>query len=131
MANFEFSKKIINIKICNKTYSLEDTNKLEEKSVSFGEKMKTKAKNISEKNDYEYLKKATLNLCNDCYNFIDDLLGQGASKEIFKNRMYDIEDCTSLLDFIHTEIENQRSQRLNKYSNERIKRKPQDFKKRS
>lgn len=130
MANFEFSKKVINLKICNKIYQIKDDKNLVKKLISFGEEMQVKADGITLKNDtYDYYEKVTTELSNDCYNFIDSLLGIGSSKEIFKNRMYDIEDCLSLLDFIRTEIEIQKEQRMNKYSNTRVERK-QNFKKR-
>lgn len=130
MANFEFSKKIINLKICKKTYPVEDNDKLVEKLLSFAEKMDKKAAAITLKNDtYDYYKKVTTELSKECYKFIDSLLGDNSSKEIFKNRMYDIEDCMSLLDFIKSEIGIQKEQRVNKYSNKRIQRE-QNFKKR-
>lgn len=130
MANFEFSKKVINLKICNKSYHVEDNKNLVKKLISFGEEMQVKADSISsENNTYDYYEKVTNELSKDCYKFIDSLLGVGSSKEIFKNRMYDIDDCFSLLDFIRIEIEIQKEQRMNKYSNTRVERK-QNFKKR-
>ncbi|WP_297639722.1 hypothetical protein [uncultured Clostridium sp.] len=130
MANFEFRKKVINLKICNKTYQIEDDKNLVKKLISFGEEMQVKADSInSENNTYEYYEKVTTELSKECYKFINDLLGAGSSAEIFKNNMYNIEDCFSLLDFIKTEIGIQKEQRVNKYSNKRIQRE-QNFKKR-
>lgn len=132
MAKFEFSKKTTTLEICNKTYTIEDDKKLDKKLVDFGEFMKEKANGIPQKADYTYYKKITTDFCNDCYKFIDSLLGVNSSEEIFKDRMYDIEDCFSLLDFIREELETQRAQRMKKYSNSRIQRDQvkQNFKKR-
>lgn len=132
MANFEFGKKIIKLEICNKIYSIEDDRNLADKLDRFSKTMKEKANNISENDAYEYYVKVSTDICDCFYKFMDSLFGENFSKEIFKDRMYDVEDCFSLSNFIREEIEKQRSQRISKYSTSRIQRdqRKQNFKKR-
>lgn len=133
MAKFEFSKKTINLEICNKTYTIEDDKKLDKKLFNFGVRVQEKAANIDENsNDYSYYEKLNKDLCDEFYELLDSMLGENTSKEIFKDRMYNTEDCLSLSNYIRTELEAQRDQRINKYSNSRIQRdqRKQNFKKR-
>lgn len=133
MAKFEFSKKTINLEICNKTYTIEDDKKLDKILFNFGVRVQEKAANIDENsNDYSYYEKINKDLCDEFYDLLDSMLGENTSKEIFKDRMYDIEDCFSLSNFIREELNNQRAKRMNKYSNSRIQRDQvkQNFKKR-
>lgn len=133
MAKFEFGKKTINLEICSKTYTIEDDKKLDKKLFDFGVKVQEKAANIDETSDnYDYYVKVSKDLCDEFYKLLDSMLGENTSKEIFKDRMYDIEDCFSLSNFIRAELEAQRAKRMNKYSNSRIQRdqRKQSFKKR-
>ncbi len=133
MAKFEFSKKTINLEICNKTYTIEDNKKLDKILFNFGVRVQEKAANIDENsNDYSYYEKINKDLCDEFYDLLDSMLGDNASKDIFKGRMYNAEDCLSLSNYIREELETQRAKRINKYSTTRIQRDQikQNFKKR-
>ena len=132
MAKFEFSKKTVTLEICNKTYTVVDDNILDKKLFDFGVKVQEKVSDIDlNSNDYDYYVKVSKSLCDEFYDLLDSMLGNNASKEIFKDRMYDIEDCFSLSNFIREELNNQRAKRMNKYSNSRIQRdQVKNFKKR-
>lgn len=133
MAKFEFSKKTINLEICNKTYTIEDDTKLDKKLFEFRLRVQEKTSDIDlNSNDYSYYEKINKDLCDEFYELLDSILGENTSKDIFKGRMYDIEDCISLSNFIREELETQRAKRINKYSTTRIQRDQikQNFKKR-
>lgn len=133
MAKFEFSKKTINLEICNKTYTIEDDKKLDKILFNFGVRVQEKAANIDENsNDYSYYEKINKDLCDEFYGLLDSILGENTSKDIFKGRMYNAEDCLSLSNYIREELETQRAKRINKYSTTRIQRDQikQNFKKR-
>lgn len=133
MAKFEFSKKTINLEICNKTYTIEDDKKLDKKLFEFGVRVQEKASDIDlNSNDYDYYVKVSKDLCDEFYDLLDSMLGENTSKEIFKDRMYNAEDCLSLSNYIREELETQRAKRINKYSTTRIQRTQvkQNFKKR-
>lgn len=133
MAKFEFGRKTVTLEICNKTYTIEDDKKLDKKLFDFGVRVQEKASDIDlNSNDYDYYVKVSKSLCDEFYNLLDSMLGDNASKEIFKDRMYDIEDCFSLSNFIREELDNQRAKRMSKYSTSRIQRDQvkQNFKKR-
>ena len=133
MSKFEFNKKTINLEICNKTYAVEDDDILSKKLFNFGVKVQNKVSNIKfDSEDYGYYEKISKELCDEFYILLDSILGKNASKEIFKDRMYDIEDCLSLSSFIENELIVQRDKRMSKYSNSRIQRTQvkQNFKKR-
>ncbi len=133
MAKFEFGRKTVTLEICNKTYTIEDDKKLDKKLFDFGVRVQEKASDIDlNSNDYDYYVKVSKDLCDEFYGLLDSMLGENTSKEIFKDRMYDIEDCFSLSNFIREELDNQRAKRMNKYSNSRIQRDQvkQNFKKR-
>ena len=133
MAKFEFSKKTINLEICNKTYTIEDDKKLDKKLFEFRLRVQEKTSDIDlNSNDYSYYEKVNKDLCDEFYELLDSILGENTSKDIFKGRMYDIEDCISLSNFIREELETQRAKRINKYSTTRIQRDQikQNFKKR-
>lgn len=133
MSKFEFNKKTINLEICNKTYAVEDDDILSKKLFNFGVKVQNKVSSIKfDSEDYDYYEKISKELCDEFYILLDSILGKNASKEIFKDRMYDIEDCLSLSSFIENELIVQRDKRMSKYSNSRIQRTQvkQNFKKR-
>ncbi|WP_195972962.1 hypothetical protein [Clostridium thermobutyricum] len=133
MAKFEFSKKTTTLEICNKTYTIEDDKKLDKKLFDFGVRVQEKTSDIDlNSNDYDYYVKVSKSLCDEFYELLDSILGENTSKDIFKGRMYDIEDCISLSNYIREELETQRAKRINKYSTTRIQRDQikQNFKKR-
>lgn len=100
MSKFQFRTNILQLDFDKKTFSIDPMTavdaikNIEDKSQQIQESMTDK--NISSK--------AVENACVALLNAIDELLGDGAHKEIFTGRKVSFYDCLDVVNFILTEI---------------------------
>ena len=65
-------------------------------------------------------------LCDECYNFIDEITEKGTAEKIFKDRSKDIYDCIEIINFLVDTLNEHRTDKLkgkvNKYNPNRAER---------
>lgn len=89
------------------------------KMQEFSKEAIEKGNALMECEDYE---KALLEACAFCGRAIDEILGEGAYKKIFKNRTINIIDHIDLINFIAAKITEFRAERFSTYSPNRTVR---------
>nr|DAQ38492.1 MAG TPA: tail assembly chaperone [Caudoviricetes sp.] len=120
---FEFSSNLLELDIAGEVFQIDTTNpRLIESAEKYGIKMQEYSKKAEEIAKEHGNAKAMEDMIQICVDAIDVILGEGATKKIFKERKVNFFDCIDVINFVTAEIEKSRENKLQKYSPNRAQR---------
>lgn len=110
---FKFAERnIINIEIEDKVYPVQYNQRLVKNILAISEEAQKASGSIKE-NDIESIN----NACNIVKKGIDSILGENASKEIFKDRQQDLMETIDVIMYIFDEINRFKNNKLQEIQN--------------
>lgn len=120
---FEFSSNLLELDIAGEVFQIDTTDpKLIENAEKYGKKMQEYANKAEERAEEVGNAKAMEEMIQICVNSIDIMLGEGATKKIFKDRKINFFDCIDIINFVTVEIQQARNNKLQQYSPNRAER---------
>lgn len=120
---FEFGKNLLELDMNGTMFKIDTTDPtLIENAEKYGKKMQEYAK-IAEKRAEEVGNaKAMGEMIQVCIEAIDIMLGEGATNKIFKDRKVNFFDCIDIINFVTSEIQKKRNDKMQQYSPNRAQR---------
>lgn len=120
---FEFGKNLLELDMNGTMFKIDTTDPtLIENVEKYGKKMQEYAK-IAEKRAEEVGNaKAMEEMIQVCIEAIDIMLGEGATNKIFKDRKVNFFDCIDIVNFVTSEIQKKRNDKMQQYSPNRAQR---------
>lgn len=120
---FEFGKNLLELDMNGTMFKIDTTDPtLIENAEKYGKKMQEYAK-IAEKRAEEVGNaKAMEEMIQVCIEAIDIMLGEGATNKIFKDRKVNFFDCIDIINFVTSEIQKKRNDKMQQYSPNRAQR---------
>lgn len=120
---FKFGKNLLELDIAGEMFKIDITDpKLIENAEKYGEKMREYANKAEERVKEVGNAKAMEEMIQICVDSIDIMLGEGATKKIFKDRKINFLDCIDIINFVTAEIQQVRNNKLQQYSPNRAER---------
>ena len=120
---FEFSSNLLELDIAGEIFQIDTTNpELIENAEEYGKKMQEYANKVEERAKEVGNGKAMEEMIQICVDSIDIMLGEGATKKIFKDRKINFFDCIDIISFVTAEIQQARNNKLQQYSPNRAER---------
>ena len=120
---FEFGKNLLELDIAGEMFKIDTTDpKLIENAEEYGKKMQEYANKAEERAKEIGNAKAMEEMIQICVDSIDIMLGEGATKKIFKDRKINFFDCIDIINFVTAEIQQVRNNKLQQYSPNRAER---------
>ena len=120
---FEFGKNLLELDIAGEIFQIDTTDpRLIENAEEYGKKMQKYANRAEERAKEAGSGKAMEEMIQICVDFIDIILGEGATKKIFKDRKINFLDCIDIINFVTAEIQQVRNNKLQQYSPNRAER---------
>lgn len=116
---FEFRDQRTEIEIAGVTFRLDVTNPALLRRIEQFGKEAVEQSFIDEKDDYLTQIEKSIKFMQ---NAIDQILGEGATKEIFQDREVSFLDLLDVIDFLREAVLQARKDQLGKYSADRVKR---------
>lgn len=117
---FEFKNNNLKLDIAGNLFEIDtmDT-EIVENTMKFGQDAQKKSQQLGKKEDYvEALKEAT----QFCLDSIDIILGEGASSKIFSGRKVNLFDALDVMNYIVSEVKEDRESKFQAYSPNRAQR---------
>lgn len=119
MGKFEFKKKLV-LDIAGEQFEVDSSSpELIENVMEFSDKAMKISSEIGQSENYTEALKDTIQFCCDS---IDTILGEGATKSIFKDRKISLFDALDVLNYITDEINKDRDSKFKQYSPNRAQR---------
>ena len=120
---FEFGKNLLELDIAGEVFQIDITDpKLIENAEEYGKQMQEYANKAEERAKEVGNAKAMEEMIQICVDSIDIMLGEGATKKIFKDRKINFFDCIDIINFVTAEIQQVRNNKLQQYSPNRAER---------
>jgi hypothetical protein len=120
---FEFGKNLLELDIAGEIFKIDTTSpELIESAEECGKNMQEYANKAEERAKEIGNAKAMEEMIQICVNSIDIILGEGATKKIFKDRKINFFDCIDIINFVTAEIQQARNSKLQQYSPNRAER---------
>ena len=120
---FEFGKNLLELDIAGEIFQIDTTDpKLIENAEEYGKEMQEYANKAEERAKEVGNAKAMEEMIQICVDSIDIMLGEGATKKIFKDRKINFFDCIDIINFVTAEIQQARNNKLQQYSPNRAER---------
>ncbi len=120
---FEFDNNLLEVDINGAKFQIDPNNpKLLERMEKHGINMQKVAGEMEEVAEKESNAKAMEQMIQVCLDTIDAVLGEGASKDIFKGRKVSFFDTIDVINFMTSEIEKARDNLYQKYTPNRAQR---------
>lgn len=120
---FEFGNNLLELDIAGEVFQIDTTDpKLIENAEGYGKKMQEYANKAEERAKEIGNAKAMEEMIQICVDSIDIILGEGATKKIFKDRKINFFDCIDIINFVTAEIQQARNNKLQQYSPNRAER---------
>lgn len=120
---FEFGKNLLELDIAGEMFKIDTTDpKLIENAEEYGKQMQEYANKAEERAKEVGNAKAMEEMIQICVDSIDIMLGEGATKKIFKDRKINFFDCIDIINFVTVEIQQVRNNKLQQYSPNRAER---------
>lgn len=120
---FEFGKNLLELDIAGEVFQIDTTDpKLIENAEEYGKEMQEYANKAEERAKEIGNAKAMEEMIQICVDSIDIMLGEGATKKIFKDRKINFFDCIDIINFVTAEIQQARNSKLQQYSPNRAER---------
>lgn len=117
---FEFRDNRLKLDIAGNIFEIDTTDlELIKELQTFSVEAHKKAEELSKKDDYINALAEAIQFCLD---YIDKILGDGASKKIFANRKVNFLDCLDVINFIVSEVNEFRIEKFQQYSPNRAMR---------
>ncbi len=120
---FEFSNNLLELNINGAEFAIDTTNpELIENAEKYGKEMQEYAQKAEKRAEEVGNAKAMEEMIQICVESIDVVLGEGATKKIFKDRKINFFDAIDVINFITSEIEQARDKLYKKYTPNRAQR---------
>lgn len=120
---FEFGKNLLELDIAGEIFQIDTTDpRLIENAEEYGKQMQEYANKAEERAEEVGNAKAMEEMIQICVDSIDIMLGEGATKKIFKDRKINFFDCIDIINFVTAEIQQVRNNKLQQYSPNRAER---------
>lgn len=120
---FEFGKNLLELDINGVKFEIDTTDpKLIGNAEKYGIEMQEYADKSEERAKKAGNAKTMEEMIQICVDSIDMMLGEGATKKIFKDRKVNFFDCIDIINFVTAEIGKARENKLQQYSPNRAQR---------
>lgn len=123
---FEFKKNTLELDIAGEVFNIDMTDPElidnAEKSAQDMIGWSEKAEKVAGEQGQAKAMEMSIQLCIDA---IDGILGDGATKKIFKDRKINFFDCLDILEFLKAEMEQSKTEKLQQYTPNRAQRRAQ------
>lgn len=101
---FEFRDNKITLEIVGKQYEIETSDELQERMIAHAKRAMEAADKVEEIEKAQGISAAVKNCCQVLTEIVDDILGSGATAEIFGDRQISFYDLLDLYGYISGEI---------------------------
>lgn len=120
---FEFGNNLLELNINGAEFAIDTTDpKLIENAEKYGKEMQEYAQKAEKRAEEVGNAKAMEEMIQICVESIDVVLGEGATKKIFKDRKINFFDTIDVINFMTSEIEKARDNLYQKYTPNRAQR---------